>query len=147
MAINENFAYFAELPFHDISGYDNETEFSSTRQCIQEEMNNNNNLLEYLRENNFHHIFSFENSLPCQYYDEDIFIKLNRNDKRFCNIFSLSIRCLPRNGGELLYSLQTLKTFLILTEIGARNPGLIEHLLATHTFYRVTPDNNNWRHG
>ena len=65
--------------------------------------NNNNNLLEYLRENNFHNIFSFENSLPCQYYDEDIFIKLNRNGKRFCNIFSLNIRSLPRNGGELLY--------------------------------------------
>ena len=55
-------------------------------------MNNNNNLLEYLRENNFHCIFSCENSLSCQYYDEDTFIKLNRNDKRFCNIFSLNIR-------------------------------------------------------
>ena len=33
---------------------------------------------------------------------------------------------------------------IILTEIGARNLGLVEHLLPTHTFYHVTPDNNNW---
>ena len=49
-----------------------------------------------------------------KYYDEDAFIKLNRNGKRFCDIFSLNIRSLPSNGGELLYFLQTLETFLVL---------------------------------
>ena len=46
-----------------------------------------------------------------------------------------------------MYFLQTLEIFfyvIILTEIGARNLGLVEHLLPTHTFYHVTPDDNNW---
>ena len=34
-------------------------------------MDNNNNLFDYLKENDFHGIFSFENSLLCQYHNDD----------------------------------------------------------------------------
>ena len=67
-----------------------------------EKINNNNHLIEYLA-NNFHGIFSMENSLTSQYYDEDTFTKLNSNDKRFCNTYFINIHNLPRNGGELQY--------------------------------------------
>ena len=57
-------------------------------------------------------------------YTEDEFIVKNRNGDDFLNIFPLNTKSEPKNGGELLNFLGSLKTdvhVITLTEIGTWN--------------------------
>ena len=49
----------------------------------------------------------------------------------------MNIRSFPEHGGDLLVFLQSLKTkfdVIVLTEIGAGNIGMLEHLLPNYDF-------------
>ena len=75
---------------------------------------------------------------PCQYFDEDEFIKKNRKSDECLNIFALNIRSLPKHGGELLYFLKDLNTkfdVIVLTEIGSKNISVVEKLLPDYNFH------------
>ena len=55
------------------------------------------------------------------------------------------IRSLPKHGGELSVFLQSLETkfdVILLTEVGARNIGTVEHLLPNYDFYYTLPREN-----
>ena len=67
------------------------------------------------------------NMTPCQYFDEDEFIKRNRK----------SDECLL---GEILYLLKDLNTkfdVIILTEIGSKNISVVEKWIPDYNFHYV----------
>ena len=60
-------------------------------------------------------------------------------------MISLNIGSLPKHGGELLVFLEALEInfhIIVLSEIGARNIGIVEHLLPYHDFHYVLPRDN-----
>ena len=62
-------------------------------------------------------------------------------------MFSLNIRSLPKNGGELLSFLGNLQTdfhVIILTEIGAWNLTVKKKRFPNYTCFHKIPHNNNW---
>ena len=63
---------------------------------------NNDKFQTIVKENKYEELFNPNQNFSCQYYTEDEFIIKNRNGDDFLNIFSLNIRSLPKNGGELL---------------------------------------------
>ena len=71
----------------------------------------------------------------------------SRNAPAFLNILSLNIRSLPRHGGELLNLLNVFGTHfhvIVLSEIGARNLSVVQHLIPNYTFYYTIPESNNF---
>ena len=103
-----------------------------------------------LKENEFEQLFSPFDSVKCQYYDDNEFIPANRSGDGFFNIFSVSIRNLPKHGGELVIFISTMGTkfnVMILTEIVARNLSVVLNLFPNYTFHYVRPHNNNYGRG
>ena len=101
----------------------------------------------YLQENKFEQLFNPFDSITCQYYDENEFISANRNGDVFLNIFSMNIRSLPKNGGELVNFIGCMERkfdVIILTEIGARNLSVVLNLFQNYNFHYVLPHNNNY---
>ena len=140
--VQQNYLY--ELPFFNQSPYDIEMLFSSAKLQIIEKMNSNG-LLEFIKENEFYSLCNPYESLSCSYYDEDGFKYKRYDNEQHLNIFSMNIRSLPKHGGELLVFLQSLETkfdVIVLTEIGARNIGTVEHLLPNYDFYYTLPREN-----
>ena len=108
---------------------------------------NNDKFQTIVKENKYKELFNPNQNFSCQYYTEDEFIIKNRNGDDFLNIFSLNIRSLPKNGGELLNFLGSLKTefhVIILTEIGSRNLTVVEKILPNYTFFHKIPQKNYW---
>ena len=123
MSLPERQNYFAELPFNNLSDYNIENEYISTKRKLQSLLDNDK-FQSFLNDNMYEEIFNVAASIPCQYYDEEQFISKNRNGDEFLNIFTLNKKSLPKHGGELYVYLESLNTnfdVIILTEIGARN--------------------------
>ena len=91
--------YFKILPFHGVTNYDIECEYTSIKKKLLNIMDNDE-FKAYLQENKFEQLFNPFDSITCQYYDENEFISANRNGDVFLNIFSVNIRSLPKHGGE-----------------------------------------------
>ena len=134
----------SELPFHSLVDYDIDVEFCSSKKRIQKLMEDNG-LSGFLKENNFTDSLHLEQDSSCAYHDEESFSQLQISDRNKLNVFSLNIRSLPRHGGELLNYLNILDAqfqIIVLTEIGARNLSVVEHLIPNYTFHYVTPISN-----
>ena len=104
-------------------------------------------LLTYIKEHKLSDILNPDETIPCEYFDEESFIKLNRNRQNCLNIFSLNIVSLPKHGGELLNFLNLLETnfkIIVLSEIVARNIPIMEHLIPGYSFHYVLPQGNNY---
>ena len=132
------------LPFYTLTDYNVEREFISTKRRF-ENLINNEKFECLLKENKYEQIFSPSNMTPCQYFDEEEFIKKNRKSDECLNIFALNIRSLPKHGGELLYFLKDLNTkfdVIVLTEIGSKNISVVEKLLPDYNFHYVLPEKN-----
>ena len=100
-----------------------------------------------MKENKYEQLFNPNQNFSCQYYDENDFIIKNCNGDSFLNVFSLNIRSLLKNGGELLNFLGNLKTeirIIILTKIGSQNLTVVEKLFLNYTFFHKIPYKNNW---
>ena len=103
---------------------------------------NNDKFQTIVKENKYGELFNPNQNFSCQYYTEDEFIIKNRNCDDFLNIFSLNIGSLPKNGGELLNFLGSLKTdfhVMILTEIGSLNLTVAEKYFQTILFFITFP--------
>ena len=108
---------------------------------------NNENFQTIITENKYEQPFNPNQNYSCQYYDEGEFIIKNRNGDDFLNVFSLNIRSLSKNGGELMRFLGTLKSefhVIIPTEIGSRNLTVAEKIFPNYTFFHNIPQRNNW---
>ena len=137
MGEETNLKYFNELPFQTLTNYDIENDFISGNRKFANLMNNEN-FQTILTENKYEQLFNPSKNYSCQYYDEGEFSIKNRNGDDFLNVFSLNIRSLLKNGGELMSFLGTLKTefhVLILTEIGSRNLAVVEKIFPNYTFF------------
>ena len=124
---------FDALPFRNLSNYDVELLFETSKKRIQNLMSDHR-LLNYIKEQNLSEVFNSNEYTSCKYYDEEQFNKLDHN-KNSLNVFSFNIRSLPKHGGELSNFLSLLNTefqVIILTEIGRRNLTVVEHLLPSH---------------
>ena len=97
-----------ELPFHSLVNYDLACEFQSAKNVIKQKMDCNN-MREFMINNKLNNIFSFDETMKCQYYDEDMFIKSYFDNGQHINILTLNIRSLPKHGGNLLCLLSSLK--------------------------------------
>ena len=120
--------------------------FASTKRKFVD-LVNNDKFQTIVKENKYKELFNPNQNYSCQYYTEDDFIIKNRNGDDFLNIFSLNIRSLPKNGGELLNFLGSLKTefhVIILTEIGSQNLTVVEKLLPNYTYFHKIPKKNYW---
>ena len=136
--------YAEILPFYTLTDYNVEREFISTKRRFENSINNEN-VECLLKENKYEQIFSPSNMTPCQYFDEDEFIKKNRKSDECLNIFALNIRSLPKHGGEQLYFLKDLNTkfyVIVLAEIGSKNISVVEKLLPDYNFHYVLPEKN-----
>ena len=101
-----------------------------------------NGLMDFLRAQKFQDILYPMDDHMCDYYDEDGFNSKQNSINTHFNIFSMNIRSLPKHGGELLTLINMLNTkfhVIVLTEIGARNLSLVEHLMPDYTFHYVVP--------
>ena len=108
---------------------------------------NNDDFQTIIKQNNYDQLFNQNQNYSCQYYDEDEFDIKNRKGDDFLNVFSLNIRSLPKNGGELISFLENLKTdflVIILTEIGTRNVTVTKKMFPNYTFFHKIPNKNNW---
>ena len=139
MGEESNLKYFNELPFQTLTNYDIENNFISGKRKFANLMNNEN-FQTIIKENRYEQLFNPNQNYSCQYYDEGEFIIKNRNGDDFLNVFSLNIRSLPKNGGELMSFLGTLKTefpVIILKEIGSRNLTVVDkYFQITHFFIK-----------
>ena len=145
MAGQENTNYFKILPFHGVTVYDIECEYTSIKKKLLNIMNNDE-LKAYLKENEFEELFNPSDSITCQYYDENEFISSNRNGDVFYNIFSMNIRIFPKHGGEIVNFRGYMEAkfgVIIMTEIGARNLSALLNLFPKYNFHHVWPHNNN----
>ena len=120
---HSNVNYAELLPFYLLTDYNVESWFISTKRKFVN-LINNEKFVNFLKENKYEQIFNPSSMTPCQYFDEEEFIKKNRTSDECLNIFSFNIRSLPKHGGELLQFLKDLNTrfdVIVLTEIGAKN--------------------------
>ena len=132
------------MPFHQLSNFEIETNFQSSKLKILDLMDNHR-LTEFLKENLLDDLFNPNNIKQCDYFDEEKLDKLNRPSSSHFNIFSMNICSLPKHGGELLYLMSVLETkfdIIVLTEIGTRNIELVKHLFDNFEFHYVLALNN-----
>ena len=137
--------YAKILPFYTLTDYNVEREFISTKIRF-EKLINNEKFECLLKDNKYEQIFSPSNMTPCQYFDEDEFIKKNRKSDECLNIFALNIRSLPKHGGELLCFLKDLNTkfdVTVLTEIGLKTFRLSRNCFQITIFTMYCPKKKN----
>ena len=135
-----------ELPFQNLVDYDLNIEFETSKHRIEKLMSDNG-LKDFIRTNSMLNILDIDNYISCDYYDEDKFKKLNLNNNCSLNVLSLNIVSLPKHGGELVNFLNILGmqfSVIILSEIGARNITVAEHLLPGFSFFYTLPEGNNF---
>ena len=128
-----------QMPFHQLSNFEIETNFQSTKLKILDLMDNHR-ITEFLKENLLYDLFNPNDIKQCDYFDEEKLDKLNRPSSSHLNIFSMNIRSLPKHGGELLYLMSVLETkfdIIVLREIGTRNIELVKHLFDNYEFHYV----------
>ena len=136
------------LPFKNLSNYDIELLFENSKIRIQKLMSDHR-LITFLKEQKLSNIFNSNDYTSCEYYDEEEFVRLQEGIESL-KVFSLNIRSLPLNGGQLVNFLNLLKSefhIIILTEIGAKNLSLVENLISTHHPLEIAPPVNNPRGG
>ena len=133
-----------ELPFFGQTVHDIELTVGRAKAQIRYKMDSNS-FLEFIKDDKLSYLCNPYNAMQCEYYNEDEFIRKQNRCKQTLNIISLNIRSLPKHGGELLVFLEALEInfhIIVLSEIGARNIGTVEHLLPNHDFHYVLPRDN-----
>ena len=141
---SENNNFLNVMPFYNLTDYNMINEFVSAKQKIKQLMEYNG-LDQFMKKMRIDELFNYDENIECHYYDEDMMKKLCINGPESLNVFSLNVRSLPKHGGELLCLLDSLEArfqLIILTEIGARNLGLVENLIPGHTLLHVIPKSN-----
>ena len=134
-----------ELPFPGQTDHDIELTFGSAKAKIKCKMDTNG-FLEIIKDDESNSLCNPYNTLRCEYYSEDEFIRKINKCNQTLNIILFNIWSLPRHSGELLVFLEALEIHflvIVLSEIGARKIGSVEHLLSNYDFYYVFPKDNN----
>ena len=132
------------MPFYSLSDYNIENEFLITKRKF-ENLLDNKQFEMFLKENKYEQSFNPTCVTPRQYFDEDELINKNRTGGQLVNIFSWSIRSMPKHGGEFLHFLKSLETkfeVIVLTEIGAKNISVVENLIPDYKFNYVLTTKN-----
>ena len=120
-----------ELSFPGQTDHDIELIFGSAKAQIRYKMDTNG-FLEFIKDDKLNSLCNPYDTLWCEYYSEDEFIRKINKCNQTLNIISFHIQSLPRHSGELLVFLEALEIHfhvIVLSEIGARNIGTVEHLL------------------
>ena len=133
-----------EMPFHNYTDFTIEMEFQSAKTRITELMDGNG-ISNILKENKLQDLLNPDEMISCAYFDEDDFIRKNRNGNSFLNCYSMNISSLPKHSGELACFLSALETnfdIILLTEIGARNISTVVNLFDGYDFFYVLPHSN-----
>ena len=126
-----------ELPFPGQTDHDIEVTFVSAKAQIRYKMDING-FLESINDDKLNSYCSPYDTRRCEYYSADEFIKKINKCNQTLNIISFNIRSLPRHSGELVLFLEALEIHfhvIVLSEIGARSIGTVEHLLSNYDFY------------
>ena len=143
MSRNDTRKLFSHLPFVNTTNHDIENEFSSAKFWFTQLMIDHR-LDKFLDEHYLSSLFDPNAKTLSNYYDEDSYGDLKRVTPHL-NKFCLNIRSLPRHAGELVVFLKLLQTnfdVIVMTEIGARNISMVEHLFddcqSLYTYPKVT---------
>ena len=97
-----------ELPFPGQTDHDIELTFGSAKAQIRYKMDTNG-FLEFIKDDKLNSLCNSYNTLRCEYYSEDEFIRKINKCNQTLNIISLNIRSLPGHSGELLVFLEALE--------------------------------------
>ena len=98
-----------QLPFSNLSNFDIELNFQTIKAKIIRLMDNHG-LDYFINESHFTGLFNPDQINTCNYYDENDFNQLKRNELKHLNIFSMNIRSLPKHGGELVCFLKFVRS-------------------------------------
>ena len=123
-----------ELPFPGQTDHDIELTFGSAKAHTRYRMDTNG-FREFIKDNRLNSLCNPYDTLWCEYYSEDEFIRKINKCNRTLNIISFNIRSLPRHSWELLVFLEALEIHfhvIVLSEIGARIIGTVERLLSNY---------------
>ena len=135
-----------ELPFPGQTEHDIELSYGSAKAKIRFKMDTSG-FLEFIKGDELNSLCNPYHTLRSEYYSEDEFIKKMDECNKTLTIISFNIRSLPRPSGELLVFLDALEIpfhVIVLSEIGARNIGTVEHFLSYNDLYYVLPKENNF---
>ena len=133
-----------KLPFFGQTDHDIELTFGRAKAQIRYKMDTNG-FPDFIKDDKLSSLRNPYNAMQCEYYNEDEFSRNQRRCKQTLHIISLNIRSLPKHGGELHVFLEALEInvyIIVLSEIGARNIGAVEHLFALSRLSLCTPRDN-----
>ena len=123
MGGQSNMNYFKMLPFHGVTYYDIEREYTSIKNKLLNIMENDE-FKPYLKENKFERLFNPFDSITCQYYDENGFISTNGSGDVFLNI-PLQWLQLEQSENQQLIPEPRMRLWLLPTLAVS---GVIEHI-------------------
>ena len=102
--------------------------------------------LEFIKDDRLHSLCNPYGTRRCEYFSEDECIRKINKCNQALNIIYFNIRSLPKHSGEHLVFLEALEIhfyIIVLSEIGARNIGTVEHLLSNYDLCNVLPKDIN----
>ena len=133
------------LPFHNMTDYEIEENCDSVGRRIIKLMEDKG-LANFIKNNRLSQSLFYEEK-SCEYLDIDAFNKKQFKTQNSLKILSLNIRSLPKHRGELLTMVSSIPTeihIIVLTEIGARNLGIVQKLFPNYEFHYVIPKTNQY---
>ena len=133
------------LPFTDLTDYEIEQLYSSSKNEILSRLENDN-LIKYLKNVTPKHLQSASHDINCMYYTEEEFNFKIRNVEGL-SVFHMNIRKLGKHRGELLAYLGNINLnfdVIILTEVGKNAEPFIQSLFNDYTPFHDLPKINNY---
>lgn len=133
-------------PFEDLTNFELENVFQSARLNTYN-MQNNESLLECLKNNIPAELYGNAHRINCNYYDEEGFNILTKDHQSDLTLFHMNIRKLGKHRGELSAYLSCLDIefdVIVLTEIGHDAGNYVSSILKNYTCFFSTPSNNTY---
>ena len=133
-------------PFEGLTNFQLDELFQNQRQQVYNKQNNNS-LLECLKNHVPPDLHDNANGVDCKYYDEDELNNATKNVIFDLSVYHVNIRKLGKHRGELsayLSCLDVLFDVIVLSEIGDDAGNFVSSILKSHTCSFVLPANNKY---
>ena len=146
MEVSNQFIFINELPFANLTNYQIESLFQSTRHEIMTRLEESA-LLNYLKNKSSHNLNHSPNDIACNYYTEDEFNLRTKSIHGSLSIFHMNIRKLGKHRGALVAYLSCLNMkfdVIILTEVGKDSGCYIDNIFKNYKTVYDLPQINNY---
>ena len=144
MAVTTSIAC-ALLPFFTLTNDQLEYELNTTRKNVC------NRLHDDTLQNYFKNIvidsFPLNDSINCEYYNDDQFLQMSENVRSQISMFHMNIRKFSKHRGELLAYFKSLGMdfdIIVLSEIGSDASCYLASILTEYTYVHELPKDNDY---